>query len=246
MWVFHGICEKNFSCANCKGNHRVNYKGCPKFLDNKRINTMMANENISPFKANNKSMREEKETKYNYDLQKEQWPTLQKSFKKKVNSGEDRKKRLFSLQVRERHQEGEKKEMEAEPREFIRTKDESVTPRSGRRDELTKRDTRPDYYKQFNNRDMEIRKENWGIGLKRYNKDDKSVSSNIEIGKCRWENGRLEFMLKEINNMLRSVKSGYLNPVVKNTKDERELKEVRILLKSHMESIEEILRSQGN
>lgn len=129
--AFHGNCDSNASCANCKGNHRANYKGCPKFLENKRIKTMMANENISPFKAKS-ILREEKEIKNNFDLQMGKWPTIHESFKKEISSEEDRKKKLLSLRIKERDQDqyGEK-ELEEQPRGNKESKEKFSSPKSG-------------------------------------------------------------------------------------------------------------------
>lgn len=194
---------REFSCINCKGNHRANFKSCEKFIENKKINILIAENNLSAAEAKIAIKKGTAPVRRN-NVWTNEWPSIQESLGMRNREDSIRNKQERIEDEKENQEMWDKENYERRNYQFgnrrptIASK-ELVQRKEGRHKE-EKEETKK-YYQQFNNRETEIRKKNWGLGLRRESNEN-NLEDNKPNAKGKIEESSKKELLEKIFNFI--------------------------------------------
>lgn len=86
---YHGVCERAYSCINCKENHKANDKKCQIYIKNKEIMKTMVEKKITIYEAKKNMQQMRPSNTWEKPLE---WPSLEKRENKQYRGQENRER----------------------------------------------------------------------------------------------------------------------------------------------------------
>ncbi|XP_028044736.1 uncharacterized protein LOC114253886 [Monomorium pharaonis] len=157
----HGVCERVPECRNCRGEHKSVNKTCIYYKKNREIKEIMAYNNCTFFEATQILIGHDTSSnklEYSRYKQVEQWPVLSRSFATAV------KDKIHFQDNQETKEKENKKPLRELHRNIYRQ--EKAQERPIERTHNRNREENTEYYKRFDNREWDIRKDRRGIVFK--------------------------------------------------------------------------------
>lgn len=180
--AFHGDCNRDSRCVNCKNAHKANDKTCPTRQHNIRIKAVMAKKNISAYEAQkvlieerNNSYQVNKSTSVTRDRDKQE-PHIQKS--EQISKESSAPELSWSEVVTRKGGRSTIHEGKVTDERRISKKSKDVEDRN-----MTQ-----EYYKTFNTREEEITRNRRGIALRQEEVEETTtdvVHSSQDYGQFR-------------------------------------------------------------
>ncbi|XP_036138910.1 E3 ubiquitin-protein ligase BRE1A-like [Monomorium pharaonis] len=195
---YHEKCERKIECINCGGNHRPTDKKCPIYEHNYQVKKVMAERNMSFMEAKDALRKEKGQQIRRGDIQEERWPGIPKpddrrpSVYYETNRPNGSEKETYAQianktrieKPREEYSNIKyRKELEEGYKDRERKKIREEREREGRKEKTGMKD----WHGYENWRMEEIRKENYGIVMRKCEKknlEDREKREEEEIIRC--------------------------------------------------------------
>jgi len=173
----HGRYERPKKCRNCKGKHKSTDKKCSMYEWNKNIATIKAYNNVSYREAVlilKGKEDSQKMSSYNRYEEPSQWPSLSKSRRESKNfQNRDFREERWSPESCGRIVDARLDTRSSTPikenREYSRRLRETYNQKESEREikkKTNEKEKKNSYHDSYDQREGEIRKEDWGIALK--------------------------------------------------------------------------------